>query len=392
MKKNVLVFLIIFLGFLFWSSYLFAQDSCQPANPCETVSPAPSIKDKVKPQFPGKKVCVYYFWGAGCQNCEKISPLINKLEKDYKEKAEFKKFEIYFDKENQELFFDFSRRYKVGSPGVPAAFLGDIYLGGGAAIEKNLERKINELYKNVERVVCPLDYNRVETDNLEKPKNLSLTLPVVVLAALADSINPCAFSVLIFLLVYLLAIKARLKIIKVGLTYIVTVFLVYFLSGVGILKVFSFLGFAQWITKTAGFLAVLAGFINIKDFFWPGRGLSLQIPQDKKPLLEKFIKKASIPAAVILGILVSAFELPCTGGIYLAILSLLGKSKVFSLSYLLLYNLIFILPLFLILFLVVKGISPEKMEKIRKQKRNWLRLAMGLVMVVLGIGLLLEIF
>jgi len=377
---------------LFLPAVAFAQDSCQPANPCETVSPAPSIKDKVKPQFLGQKVCVYYFWGAGCQNCEKISPLINKLEKNYNDKAEFKKFEIYFDKDNQELFFDFSRRYKVGSPGVPATFLGDIYLGGGAAIEKNLEGKINELYKNVEKVICPLDYNRVETDNLEKPKNLSLTLPVVVLAALADSINPCAFSVLIFLLVYLLAIKARLKIIKVGLTYIVTIFFVYFLAGLGILKVFSFLGFAQWITKTAGLLAIFAGLINIKDFFWQGRGISLQIPEDKKPLIEKFIKKASMPAAFILGILVSAFELPCTGGIYLAILSLLGKSKIFALPYLLLYNLVFVLPLFLILLLVYKGISPEKMEKIRKGKRNWLRLAMGLMMVVLGVGLLLEIF
>jgi len=114
----------------------------------------------------------------------------------------------------------------------------------------------------------------------------------------------------------------------------------------------------------------------------------LKIPESKKPLLESYIKKASVPAAAILGFLVSAFELPCTGGIYLAILGLLaGSSKnTANILYLLLYNLIFVLPLFVILAVVSLDVAPEKLESLRVEKRKWLKLVMGLVMV--GVGLI----
>ncbi|MCX6710733.1 MAG: hypothetical protein NTZ02_01440, partial [Candidatus Woesearchaeota archaeon] len=192
-------------------------------------------------------------------------------------------------------------------------------------------------------------------------------------------------------LVYLLSLGARKRILKVGLTYIASVFVTYFLSGLGLLTVIQIPLLSRVVPTIAAIIAIAAGLINIKDFFWYGKGITLAIPESKKPLIQKYIQKASVPAAVILGVLVSMFELPCTGGVYLAILSLLSSMKSAAIPYLLFYNLIFVLPLFAILFIVYRGIPPEKVEHWRLSERKWLRLVMGIVMIALGAVMLLGI-
>ncbi len=217
-----------------------------------------------------------------------------------------------------------------------------------------------------------------------------LTIPAIVGGAAIDSINPCAFAVMIFLLSYLLALGSPKLVLRVGLVYIATIFIVYFFAGFGILRALTVLNIAGIIYKIAGALLIFVGLVNIKDFFWYGKGFTLAIPESKKPLIEKYIHKASIPAAVVLGFLVSAFELPCTGGVYLAILSLLAthETQLQGIPYLLLYNLIFVSPLFIILGLVYFGISTKKIEEWRTKKRKWLRLVLGLGCVILGVLML----
>lgn len=218
-----------------------------------------------------------------------------------------------------------------------------------------------------------------------------LTIPALIGGAAIDSINPCAFAVLIFLLTYLLALGSPKLIWKVGLVYISTVFIVYFLAGFGILRALTAFNIAGIIYKVAGAILIFVGLVNVKDFFWYGKGFTLAIPESKKPLIEKYVRKASIPAAVILGFLVSAFELPCTGGVYLAVLGMLANNqKVQAVPYLLLYNLIFVLPLFIILGLVYFGISAKQMEEWRTKNRKWLRLILGAGCLILGTLMLLD--
>ncbi|MBU1146547.1 hypothetical protein KKD80_03305 [Patescibacteria group bacterium] len=214
----------------------------------------------------------------------------------------------------------------------------------------------------------------------------TLTIPALIGGAAIDSINPCAFAVLIFLIGYLLAIGSPKLILRVGLVYIGTVFAVYFLAGLGLLRILTTFGVAEIIYKIAAVILLFVGLVNVKDFFWYGKGFTLAIPESKKPLIEKYIRKASIPAAIILGFLVSAFELPCTGGVYIAILGLLANrgTQISAVPYLLLYNLIFVLPLFIILGLVYFGISAKQMEEWRTKNRKWLRLVLGLGSLILS--------
>ena len=213
-----------------------------------------------------------------------------------------------------------------------------------------------------------------------------LTIPALVGGAAIDSINPCAFAVMIFLLGYLLALGSSKLILRIGLVYIVTIFAVYFLAGLGLLRALTAFGVAGIIYKIAAVILLFVGLVNVKDFFWYGKGFTLAIPESKKPLLQKYIRKASIPAAVVLGFLVSAFELPCTGGVYIAILGLLAsrETQISAVPYLLLYNFIFVLPLFIILGLVYFGISAKQMEEWRTKNRKWLRLVLGLGALAIG--------
>jgi len=213
-----------------------------------------------------------------------------------------------------------------------------------------------------------------------------ITIPTIIGAAVIDSINPCAIGVLIFLLSYLLALKSKKLILKIGLTYIITVYVVYFLAGLGLLSFIASTNMTTFVYYLSGALLIILGLINLKDFFLPGKGISLKIPESKKAIIEKWAKKASLPGAIVLGFLVSAFELPCTGGIYFAILAILGKMGMTwqPVFYLLLYNLFFVLPLVIITGIVYYGSSSENVSKWFKKDKKWLRLAMGIGMVGLG--------
>ncbi len=335
-------------------------------------------------------ICIYFFYGLNCPHCARIEPLMNDMAEKYS-RVDFKPLEVYYNKENQDLFNDFIRRYGIKTVGVPAVFIGDRAFIGENAIRDNLEDSIQYFTKN--KPICPLTVNKVEghPTEISPSTKIELTIPALVIAALIDSINPCAFSVLIFLLVYLLALGARTRILKVGLTYIIVVFIVYFFSGLGLFTMIQTTNLTGLVFNLAAALAIIAGLINVKDFFWYGKGITLAIPESKKPVIERYIHKASIPAAAVLGVLVSMFELPCTGGVYLAILGLLADKMTQwdAIPYLILYNIIFVLPLFLILAVVYLGISPDKVEKWRVEKRGWMRLIMGLFMVLLGAVMLL---
>lgn len=339
-----------------------------------------------------EKYCVYFFYGQGCPHCAKVEPLINQFEGDYSD-FKFYKLEIYFNSTNQDLFKDFTNRYGIERPGVPIVFIGKDALIGDDQILNDLKVKLDYYTQN--EPDCPLHYNINEPSihdiSPEKPANL--TILAVIGAGLADSVNPCAFAVLAFLLLYVSSIGSKKRMLKVGLVYIITVFIVYFLAGLGIFSAIQSFNITRTVYNIAAIVLILAGLIEIKDFFWYGKGFSLAIPDKGKPLIEKYTRIASIPAAIILGLIVSLFELPCTGAVYFSILSLLANklTLISALPWLALYNLIFVLPLLIILLVVYFGIPPEKIHNWSEGKKKIMRLVLGLVMIALGASMLFEI-
>jgi cytochrome c biogenesis protein CcdA len=223
-----------------------------------------------------------------------------------------------------------------------------------------------------------------------------LTIGVLIVAALLDSINPCVFGVLIFLLAYMVTVfKNKLKMLLAGLIYTSVVYVTYLLIGLSILSLAQSTGIVKPFYWFAGIIAILAGILEVKDYFWYGKGFSLQmIPggaenikklsiamknlDTKHPLL-------SLGVAALLGFVVVLFEFPCTGAPYLAVIALLTAGNYAEgVPLLLLYNLIFILPLFVIIGLVYFGHTSHKLEKWRKKHRGLMRLSIGLFLLAFG--------
>ncbi|MBR9707207.1 MAG: hypothetical protein GOV15_02105 [Candidatus Diapherotrites archaeon] len=223
-----------------------------------------------------------------------------------------------------------------------------------------------------------------------------LTLGLVIATALADSINPCVFGVLIFLLAYMTTVfKNKNKMLLAGIIYVSAVYLTYFLLGVGIFTLAYTAGFAKDFYWFAAILAILAGTFEIKDYFWYGKGFSLQIIPGGAERIRKYTegfktldKKhpiLSLALAFFLGIFVVFVELPCTGAPYLVILGLLSAGDYSQgIPLLLLYNLVFILPLIFIIGIVYAGHASDTLEKWRKANRGVMRLGIGLMLWALG--------
>lgn len=220
-----------------------------------------------------------------------------------------------------------------------------------------------------------------------------VTFAIVVGAAIIDSINPCAIGVLILLIATLMQITGNKKrMLFLGFIYISVVFITYLLAGLGLIwfqSILIQLGFSVYLGVFLGIVMILLGIVEIKDFFWYGKGFSLAIPHKYAKLIKEKSQNVTVPGAIVLGALVAIVELPCTGGPYLAITALLAKSfDLTALIYLIIYNLIFILPLVVIVLLAYFGVKTNVMKEWKQSKRKWMRLAAGLLLIGLGIFLI----
>lgn len=344
------------------------------------------------------KVDVYYFWGIGCHYCARVEDFINSIPGKYPQ-VNLVKIEIYYSSTGQAMYWDYTSRYQIKDPVIPLIFIGDQYLMNVDPIRNGLDKAIQEAIDEGP-AVDPPDHNKPDPSDSSTGAvgpigpSKDLTIAMVIGASLADSINPCAISVMVFLLMFMSNLGDRRKVLYVGVAYTVTVFVVYFVAGLGLLVFLHSMSMTRAVYYIAAALSIALGVVNIRDYFTMGRKekATLAIPESRKPMIKRFVARASIPAAIALGLMVSLFELPCTGGVYLAILSLLSNSMtmVEGIPYLLLYNAIFVLPLGIILAIFYKGASPDKINAWSLERRRALRLLLGVVMIAIGGIMLFE--
>ena len=223
------------------------------------------------------------------------------------------------------------------------------------------------------------------------------SLPVLTLViAGMDSFNPCAFFVLLSLLSLLVHAQSRNKMLLIGGIFVFFSGFIYFLFMAAWLNLFLVMGNVAIITTVAGVVSVVIAGINIKDFFLFKQGVSLTIPDSAKPKLfdrmRRLLRSTSLVSimigATVLAVLANFYELLCTAGfpmVFTRILTLNNLSTATYYLYLVLYNIIYVIPLFIIVlgFAVTLG---------KRQLSEWqgrvLKLASGAMMLGLG-GVLL---
>ncbi|MBC7081778.1 MAG: hypothetical protein H5T44_06030 [Thermoplasmatales archaeon] len=349
--------------------------------------------EKVGIDFPSiykeRKICVVLFYKSTCPICVNFKRNVELFRNFYP--IEIKTYD-WKEKENEEILLSYYNFYKVEYPYDTIVFVGDKYF-----IRDNLSEFENEIKKYLgSGVDCP----NVGNDALAGAENVirSFTLLSVITGGLLDGINPCAFATLIFFISYLERAK-RKSVLAIGLSFTAGIFICYFIIGIGLVE---FFGFIESYTKiyidiAIGSAAIILGALSIYDFFEIRRGkeAKLQLPMFIKKRRGRLIKKITEDRKVIIlsvisfftGFVISALELACTGQIYLPIAKVIQSSsslKSIALTYLLIYNLMFVLPLLIILSFFYFGYSSEKFGEAQKKSYLYVKILIGLFLIVVG--------
>ncbi|HOW29602.1 MAG TPA: cytochrome c biogenesis CcdA family protein [archaeon] len=248
-------------------------------------------------------------------------------------------------------------------------------------------------------VACPITTEVTEQDCAEKKK---IPLLTVVSLALVDAVNPCEFAVLIMLLIAIMTAypKNKKKTLQAGLAFTAAIFILYFIYGVLLINVFKLIPGIDSIRTVVytiiACIAILIGLLQLKDFFdyKPG-GFLTEMPMSFRPKVQKMISSITSPGgAFIVGAFVTLFLMPCTIGPYVILGNLLASETILAaLPQLLLYNIIFILPMLAITFTVYFGVRKvDQVAEWKARNTKYMHLIAGIIMLLIGIGMLLGWF
>jgi len=180
--------------------------------------------------------------------------------------------------------------------------------------------------------------------------------------------------------------KGRKAILVFGAFYIGAIYITYFLLGLGLLRVFHLFGVPGLILQIGAWLAILFGILNLKEYFFPNLPVHIRMPYSVRQKANDIAYKASIPAAVMLGVLVGITEFPCSGAVYLTIVAYLqAKETLLSGAlYLAIYNLMFVLPLMIIYLVASNRIIVEKIINTQEKLGKKMHLILAALMLALG--------
>lgn len=390
------------------------------------ISPQAADIESAQPSGPHRKVTLYFFWGKGCPHCEEEKRFLEGL-KRVQPSLEIKDFEVWYHKENAALMAAMLQAYGEKSSGVPITFVNDRVFSGfsvrtGSLIEKTIIdcRKVActdpgtavHRIKQQEATVATETFVAISTATAGKTgseslitipllgnldaSNSSLPLLTLVLAGM-DSFNPCAFFVLLTLLGLLVHAQSRNKMLLIGGIFVFFSGFIYFVFMAAWLNLFLVMGHVAIITTVAGWVSLVIAGINIKDFFLFKQGISLTIPESVKPKLfdrmRRLLRSTSLVSIIIgttvLAVLANFYELLCTAGFPMVFTRILTLNKLSSATYyfyLVLYNIIYVVPLFAIVlgFTVTLGKRQlsERQGRVLKLVSGTMMLGLGCVLII----------
>ncbi|MGA3020669.1 MAG: hypothetical protein ABSD68_01840 [Candidatus Micrarchaeales archaeon] len=342
----------------------------------------------------GKTIYVALAYAPGCPHCKALNDYIGNLSKTYNIRV------VYIDAiANQTLFSQYLKYYNVSESywdSVPMLFINNTYCVGDTSC-------IAFLSSNIARIA----QTGASLPNVGSASLGKLTILEITGLALVDSINPCAFAVLIFLLstLFMRNPNKRYKILLGGVSFALGIFVFYATIGVmllfGIKSAIAITNLKNvYIYGAFGVFSIILGLLNLKDYFSYGSlGFVMEVPKRWRPKMLATIDKimlskiASIPGAFIAGVLVTAFLLPCITGPYFVAGSLLKDLPIeIGVLWLLYYNFLFVLPMFIITGLVYLSFtSVEKAHAFREKNIKRLHLIAGILLLAVGAVILSSI-
>lgn len=360
---------------------------------------------------PADDVRLYYYSAENCPHCREYGPIIHAMAGRLSN-VELIEKDIWRDRSAFEELLALLESHGDLPVTTPTLFLGDrVWIGIDQEILGQIEAQLHECLASA----CPDAMARLAPGEALQPaakqpaadplttlpllgsrdaREVSLPL-VALMLGLLDSINPCAFFVLLFLLTLMVHAHSRPRMLAVGVVFVCISGLIYFLFMAAWLNLFLATGGIRLVTLLAGLAALLIGALNIKDYFLFHRGPSLSIPEKVKPGLyrrvRELVKSAGYPSLLggtaLLAVAANSYELLCTAGfpmVFTRILTLQQLPTWQYYGYLALYNVVYVIPLLIIVIIFAVTLGAHQLSE---RQGRLLKLIAGVMMTDMGLVL-----
>lgn len=328
----------------------------------------------------------YFFYSPNCPHCHDVNAFLESIKDNY----DFNAIMINIDeKKNLDFFVKTMQDFNMKSYGYPVVIINNNIYQGLTPIINNIVKEINICNE----VRCELYGSNNSNEPKEEKKVNFLTILGL---ALADSINPCEIAVLMILLATVLMKGNKKSVLTYGFAFIITIFLVYFAMGFGLIFGIKFINnfiSTNIIYLIIGILALILAALNIKDAISYGAGnFVMEVPRSWRPTMKKILESVtSVWSVILIAFIVAFFLTPCTAGPYVLVAGLLHSLPInLIMMWLTIYNVIFVLPMILIVFLIYFGLFKlETLQRLRENNIKTLHWISGIILLIIALYLII---
>ncbi len=391
-----------------------------PEIPC--INPEDMISIPVNANIPEGEVCTIenpsactisapihaaYFYQVGCKECSRADADLNYLQSQYPQLV-IEELNIY--EETALANWMAERAGRTEDIQTPALFIGNqAWIGEAEITPQNLTPAIEALVESGSEAFWQ-DFDPESGNSALMEKFKSIGAVAILLAGLVDGLNPCAFATIVFFISYLtLSGKKGKEVLITGTMFTLGVFLAYLVVGLGFYKVLDLVRntlnvVSKVVYGLTALLCLTLAFFSIKDYFKARQGkiedMSLNLPEPLRKRINATIREGRksssyFVGAFVTGVLISFLELACTGQIYLPTIiymSSVPELRGRAISFLLIYNLMFIIPLIVIFILAYLGTTSKDLTLFLKKHAAPVKLGMAVVFISLSIWLTVSLF
>lgn len=350
---------------------------------------APIVKEKVDED----KINLYLFYSETCPHCHDEMDYLESIKEKYKEHLNIYKYEVTKNENNSKILNSVKEVFNVNNPYIPFTVIGEDYIVGFSEATEITIESIIESYIN------GIKEKKFDIPLLGKinGKDASISLIAVILGFI-DGFNPCAMWILLLLINMTLSIKDRKKMLLIGLTFILTGGVIYFLSMLGIGIILD-LTMITTIRNLIAIVAIVLGIYNLYTYYKTRKDTGCHVVKKEKrkniiskinSILNKNNIILMILGTIILAISVNLVELACSLGfptIFLELLTINDIKSVSKILYLFLYILFYLLDDLIVFFIALFTL---KTTGISTKYNKYVNLIGGILMVIMGMLLIFK--
>ena len=345
------------------------------------------------------KINFYLFRGEGCPHCKQEEQWLVDIKKDYKDYVNFYDFEIWYNADNKEMYDKVREKLGVTQQGVPFTVIGDdYYIGFSDTYSEMMENTIKDyIGKDAKKKI---EKNEVTIPILGKinMKHTSIIVISIVLGFI-DGFNPCAMWILLFLINMLFRVKNKKKAWILGIIFLFTSGLVYFLSMLGINFVIGALS-VKFLKLAISIFILVMGILGMKKYLKIRKeeaGCTIVDDKKRKSLMTKMKKIInsrsflfSLIGIMALAISVNLIELACSLGfpmIFNEVLTINNVKGISKILYLLVYIFFYMLD---DMFVFTVSMATVQATGITNKYNKLCTLISSIIMIAMGLLLIFK--